>query len=39
MQAGKSGPRAGYDTFTCRRCDLVITLGPHGESETDKDRK
>jgi len=26
MQASKSSEHAGYDTFTCQRCDLVMTL-------------
>lgn len=34
MQASRSGEKAGYDTFTCLRCDLVLTY-KSGEQETD----
>jgi hypothetical protein len=27
MQASRSAEPADYDTFTCQRCDFVMTLG------------
>lgn len=35
MQASRSGQKGGYDTFTCLRCDLVLTYKSGGrETET-----
>lgn len=34
MQASRSGQKGGYDTFTCLRCDLVVTY-KSSEPEAD----
>ncbi len=37
MQAERSEVGAGYDTFTCLRCDLVLSYRhPAGSSPPDK---
>jgi hypothetical protein len=41
MQATRSEPTAGYDTFTCLPCDLVMTYKANetGAGKSDADRK
>jgi hypothetical protein len=41
MHASRSGQKSAYDTFTCLRCDLVVTYKSGGlETEPrDADRE
>lgn len=35
MQASRSEPRGGFDTFTCLRCDFVLIYKTGGTDQDD----